>query len=370
MKELLDVLENYQNTNLRLSGKAKKIGTLDQQSLLIGLPEFFKKRLQEEDRNPDGFYITGSIGKGNLPSVPWVGVFNLQVTKSAQDGYYIVLLFSEDMRSCYLSLNQGVTAFERKYTRKIALEKMKAISKKSRRYLSKNGGSIFGPIDLKASGHLAEGYEQGAIESYRYELENLPSEIELAHDFKNLLYQYDKLVGLVGASLSDLVPVTEAEYQKAAFDKSHGIQSSKKSDEPVGPETSPNKQNSYSYESFSRDPTKAGIALRTAGYLCEIEASHETFISRATHQPYIEAHHLIPISQQRAFKYSLDVTENIVAVCPMCHRLLHFGRPQDKNKLLVELFEKRRSGLERKGIVTELKNLLIFYKTDLVEEDF
>src|SRR5579872_3578620 len=98
MQELSDVLRNYSATKLALEGRARKVDTVDQKSLLVLLPEFFKAILHQHNRAAE-FKVEGSIGDGNIARVPWVGIFNLAVTKSAQEGYYIVLLFAEDM-SC------------------------------------------------------------------------------------------------------------------------------------------------------------------------------------------------------------------------------------------------------------------------------
>ncbi|MGB6970291.1 MAG: DUF3578 domain-containing protein, partial [Methyloceanibacter sp.] len=41
--------------------------------------------------------------------VPWVGLFDPAITDGAQHGFYIVYLFSADMKRVYLSMNQGTT---------------------------------------------------------------------------------------------------------------------------------------------------------------------------------------------------------------------------------------------------------------------
>ena len=40
----------------------------------------------------------GSAGQGNWAVGPWVAIFDARVTDSAQNGYYPVYLFREDMR--------------------------------------------------------------------------------------------------------------------------------------------------------------------------------------------------------------------------------------------------------------------------------
>ena len=81
------------------------------------------------------YKIQGSIGQGNPAEIPWICVFDLDITKSAQDGFYIVYLFTSDMSGVYLSLNQGWTQYEREYGTKegrIEIKKNATVSKKYR----------------------------------------------------------------------------------------------------------------------------------------------------------------------------------------------------------------------------------------------
>src|SRR5690606_14582516 len=59
--------------------------------------------------------IVGSAGRGNFAEIPHICGFDLGITKSAQEGYYIVYLFSADSKRVYLSLNQGWTSFLRRF---------------------------------------------------------------------------------------------------------------------------------------------------------------------------------------------------------------------------------------------------------------
>src|SRR4051812_20947800 len=50
--------------------------------------------------------VEGSIGKGNNTNYPWIGVFDSRVSTGATNGFYVVLLFSDDFEDLYLTLNQ------------------------------------------------------------------------------------------------------------------------------------------------------------------------------------------------------------------------------------------------------------------------
>jgi hypothetical protein len=57
-------------------------------------------------RVPTGFEIRGRTGIGTAADVPWLGIFS-DVSGSAMEGIYVVLLFARDGSSVYLTLEQG-----------------------------------------------------------------------------------------------------------------------------------------------------------------------------------------------------------------------------------------------------------------------
>lgn len=91
--------------------------------------------------------------------------------------------------------------------------------------------------------------------------------------------------------------------------------------------------------------------IEAADHTCEINGSHYTFDSKSTNKPYMEAHHLIPISHQKQFgETSLDVYANIMCLCPNCHRFLHYGKDEEKINTLKIIFSKRADRLWKSGI--------------------
>ena len=91
-------------------------------------------------------------------------------------------------------------------------------------------------------------------------------------------------------------------------------------------------------------------AIKLASYECEINAKHKTFIAAHTGMPYMEGHHSIPMKHQGVFPISIDVYANIVCVCPICHRLLHFGRKEDKLPALSKIYYDRADRMAHSGI--------------------
>ena len=75
---------------------------------------------------------------------------------------------------------------------------------------------------------------------------------------------------------------------------------------------------------------KCRHGLSYSVYECEYDKEHESFISRKTNKPYMEAHHLIPMEFQRQFIDSIDIEENIICLCSRCHNKLHYGVHPEK----------------------------------------
>jgi len=111
--------------------------------------------------------------------------------------------------------------------------------------------------------------------------------------------------------------------------------------------------------SFKRNPELAKKSILLANYQCDLDKSHKSFITK-NGKPYMEAHHLIPLSTQDYFDYSLDVDANIVCLCPNCHRKLHYG--DNITSDLIKLYEDRIHYLRLSGIDISYKELLELYK--------
>lgn len=101
---------------------------------------------------------------------------------------------------------------------------------------------------------------------------------------------------------------------------------------------------------WERNQILISQAIEGAKNLCEHNPKHSTFTSKATGKAYMEGHHLIPMKYQAEFSCGIDVYANIVCLCPICHRLLHFGTDAEKTYVAEEIFDKRRDRLKNSGI--------------------
>lgn len=101
-----------------------------------------------------------------------------------------------------------------------------------------------------------------------------------------------------------------------------------------------------------------------SGYLCEVDNTHNTFLAKKTKKNYVEAHHLIPFCYRKDFDVSIDIEENIVCLCPNCHRKIHLSVDEQKKELLLPLLNKKIKGISDSGIVITEKELLKYYHVD------
>ena len=102
--------------------------------------------------------------------------------------------------------------------------------------------------------------------------------------------------------------------------------------------------------SWNRSGIIRNQALEMAEYRCEVETTHESFITERNHKLYMEGHHVIPMKKQMNFKNSLDVYANIVCLCPTCHRKIHYGVKDDRIKMGEKIYLDRADRLVNSGI--------------------
>jgi 5-methylcytosine-specific restriction protein A len=53
---------------------------------------------------------------------------------------------------------------------------------------------------------------------------------------------------------------------------------------------------------------------------------------------YVEGHHVLPMYQQKNYDFKIDDIDNIVSLCPNCHKKIHFA--DDKKEILSLLYSK------------------------------
>lgn len=93
---------------------------------------------------------------------------------------------------------------------------------------------------------------------------------------------------------------------------------------------------------YRRNPLLGRIAIQNAYYACENNHEHATFKSAKTQKNFMEAHHLVPVKYQQQIwqKYNINVdcVENIISLCPTCHRAFHNGTKEVKAQLIENIY--------------------------------
>ncbi len=113
--------------------------------------------------------------------------------------------------------------------------------------------------------------------------------------------------------------------------------------------------------SYPRNIAESIEAKRKSEYKCEIDLLHETFINSTDNNPYVEAHHLVPMAAQGYFENTIDFADNIVTLCPNCHRKIHYALPKEKAEMLEFLYANREKVYSRYRIEVDKKMLMNFY---------
>ena len=149
---------------------------------------------------------------------------------------------------------------------------------------------------------------------------------------------------MYSASINRYINFAEGEWFSSLQDAKEGL---KKFDEPL-----PIKEyiQISKIERLSRSYIIKKQVEEAAHYCCEYDGTHHTFIVNKTEHQYMEGHHAIPLHQQKHFANSLDIYANVVCLCPICHRLLHYGRSNDKKAVLSKIYHDRSDRLANCGI--------------------
>lgn len=356
---IITILENFLESQKKFPKAVNDGQHFEALSKLI--PDQFNVWIKEFSAYPHDYKIKYSHGMGNWAEIPWIVCANKNITETPQEGYYIVLGFSADMKSCFLSLNQGVSKTKKEDLSQfahVAIEYTKP---------SNEENVFFGPIDFKAKNTLGKRYSQAAIKSYKYTLEELKNSNlsnKIKRQFKELLIDYENIYKLVGKNILNLAPISDSSYQLEI--QKIEDDSFKKIDPLITKPCPPKNLKHTKY--YLRNPKYSKLALFLAEYKCEFNEDHITF-SNGRHQ-YMEGHHLIPMSQQDNYEISLDIPCNIISLCPNCHRALHYGNPVTKKKILHTLFEKRQKLLDKSNLKITKDELAKIYIKHFLDNSY
>lgn len=249
--------------------------------------------------------VKGSAGMGNWTPTPWIAVFNKNETDGAQEGVYVVYLFSEDMQRVYLTLNQGVTRPIENDGIKIALQKLRARAVEIRTNFPLNEFNLDDNIKIARSG-LGSHYEKATIFYKEYNLNNLPENQTLENDRKKIIAYYnnyllDSNVLTSGTNFQDFVGKVE---EGKRILKQHYVR-----------ERNPK---------IIKEAKKLALA-RNNELKCEVCGFSFFDHYGGRGKDFIEGHHKKPISERQSGEKTSP--GDIALVCSNCHKMIHLKMP-------------------------------------------
>lgn len=251
----------------------------------------------------DKYVIKGSAGQGVWARGPWVAIFNPIITSSAQNGYYPVYLFREDMQGVYLSLNQAMTEAKALY-KSDAKTALKARAENFRAILGNSTGAFKDKvIDLAPSSPSNDTafYEAGNILAKYYQLAAIPSEEILVNDLLEALTLYDDLMN--GEAASEVETQIEGdEPESTQFEDATKFRLHKR---------------------IERNAKLAREAKKIHGFSCQVCGLNFEETYGEMGKGYIEAHHLEPISELKGKKVARNPRSDFAVLCANCHRMIH-----------------------------------------------
>jgi 5-methylcytosine-specific restriction enzyme A len=249
--------------------------------------------------DPSRYLVKGGAGQGNWARCPWVAIFDISITTSAQEGYYPVYLFREDMTGVYLSLNQGVTSIKDRYK----ADSKDVLKIRANDFRAQIGALPKGldetEIDLKPSSASNDSafYEAGNICAHFYKANSLPSETQLLADLKQVLGLY-----------RSLVDNDEREGEEEELPPDKGVEDLTKL---------------RTHKRLERNAKLAKDAKKIHGFTCIVCGFSFKKVYGSIGEGFIEAHHLRSLWTMKGKKVELDPKTDFTVLCSNCHRMIH-----------------------------------------------
>ena len=171
---------------------AKKEKYIDH-SIVTLLKKDFPDYLSNITNKFGNYTCIGYPGEGNWAESPYVGIFDPEISKGLDSGYYILYIFSEDTKKVFLTLNQNISNTNNLKEDEIQVQLDNNANQlrsklKIPEYFETNKISGLGP------NYRYKRIEHGNICSKSYNSEDLPTEEELLLDLEKILEIYQNLV--------------------------------------------------------------------------------------------------------------------------------------------------------------------------------
>ena len=322
-KLIHETLDDKYFPTSQFNNNTKKPNFIHLKEKLTLIKEHIKLLLPENK-----YRLTVNTGVGRLASCPWIGIHsdNDFFDSDPQSGLYLTLIWKEDGSGICLSFQKGAEFSQKK-------EILATVKRIKHKYGTLNFDE---KIDLKSIKMRPKSYELANIYGKSYDINNLSS----LKDHLLLLEKYYSKV--VEGKTTSTIAIQQEQKEELEYQSS-----------------SPKKGKKTTSVNWLRNPKNRDAALKNANYQCEVDSSHKTFIING--KQFMEGHHIIPMEYQNIFLTdNLDVEENIVSICPNCHRKIHYSSIPDRLEMVRNIFSNRKKSLIQK-INIDIQTLETFY---------
>ncbi|MBN9537334.1 MAG: DUF3578 domain-containing protein [Alphaproteobacteria bacterium] len=172
-------------------------GPFQKSDMLWNAMEDVRSRLEKFPtvRERADLLVNVSVGQGNWASVPWIALLNTKITRSTQEGIYVVFLFSADLSRVFLTLNQGTANLVRDFGQREAQKRLLDVAANARTLIAGQAAVplvLDNNIHLGADGLLARNYKIGTIAHIDFKTDELPSDENVDGMLRVLLEAYDQ----------------------------------------------------------------------------------------------------------------------------------------------------------------------------------
>lgn len=268
------------------------------------LPEEFKNFLPSEFHH---YLISSKAQGGRWVTAPWIIFLHPSITKSAQEGYYPSISFSENCKHLVLHIGQGMHNLQKLYGNEWqsvanarALYMKQKLPEHKERFT--DNPSIMKNYRKNSKWGIASKF--GRI----YPIKKLPSNEELMKDLLSMLNLHNLLIergGIENGEIPEDAKDLVISGKEAKIVKKH-IEIEK--------------------VYYRRNQKLIKSLKENSDYTCE--ACGFNFNHMYVDSPnYIEAHHIVPISEMKTNEKT-TTKEDIALLCSNCHKMIHkFGCP-------------------------------------------
>jgi hypothetical protein len=170
--------------------------------------------------------------------------------------------------------------------------------------------------------------------SFEYRMQNISYVLSLmGRDWLSGLKPAKNVGANVAAQIEELVAEVEGKPVAPIVAFEIAVREDvKRKQPPLPPGTRDPKATTATVTQYQRDPTVKAWVLKLANGVCECCDQQAPFLG-SDGLPYLEVHHVRKLAEKGS-----DTTSNAVAVCPNCHRELHYG--EQSKELVAKIYRK------------------------------